>query len=404
MGYTFKSVSKSNPCTCCGKTDYCTRAEDIDSDAKIGGRKLIEAFKCMRANGQKLDGYIKKNAPTKDGGNIYLKLEDGESKIQRPKQKAIVDFSVSPVQRPKLSVQERDKNYRYLKERFGDISTLAKMDLTGRGLSDDEIKFMASQGWISNWVTNERMPLVNINLPGVDRETGKTIGGDGLAIAAMTPENKIQGYQIYPKQVMYLRKNGLPLEKTMPNGEVEKIAKYRWLSSSQGNSVQVNKEMPLTVWKHPDMEPKAAVYCEGFLKSAIAAIKIWREGYTDIVVIGAASGRYQEGALKKTLEALPGIDRHILAPDADSHTNEHVLMAYADFAAKMESMGKILEVAYVGGKESIEKHIDELSSIDYQEMFSSISNLPGRDPVIDLGVKTEIVGNMFNLKVEGTEI
>jgi hypothetical protein len=337
----------------------------------------------MRSN-EAPDGYVMKKEMTSDGGRVYLRFEAG---IEKPYKKPSVDFSLAPLPRPSMSVADRDKDYRYLAERFGDISFLAIKDLTSRGLTKVEIKWMANQKWISNWEAKESLPMVSKSLPGIDPESGKTTGSSGLAIAAMSTSGQIQGYQIYPKQVMYLRQNGQPLVRVMADGTEDKIHKYKWLSSSAGNSVKVGDELPLTCWQYPGKEPKVAVYCEGFLKSAIAAVKIWREGYKDVVVIGAASGFYQAKTLGKTLEQLPSIERHILAPDAGSHENESVMGNYLDLAEKMKGLGHQLGIAWVGGELSIDKHIDELSSLDYQELLGDISHCQSRAPVIVPAVK-----------------
>lgn len=377
MANRFQSVTKVEPCPCCGKGDWCTRAIDIDPGRSPGNSKLVEAGKCMRSN-EAPDGYVMKKEMTSDGGRVYLRFDTGAGK---PYRKPSIDFNLAPLPRPSMSVVDRDKDYRYLAEQFGKISFLATKDLSNRGLTEKEIKFMAEQKWISNWEAKECLPLVSKSLPGIDPQSGKTTGSSGLAIAAMSVGGKIQGYQVYPKQVMYLRQNGQPLVRVLNDGAEEKIHKYKWLSSSAGNSVKVDGELPLACWKHPTKEPKVAVYCEGFLKSAIAAVKIWREGYKDVVVIGAASGFYQEKILNRTLEQLSSIERHILAPDAGSHENESVMGNYLDLAEKMEKLGHQLEIAWFGGEKSFDKHIDELSSLDYQELLEDISHCRSRAPV-----------------------
>jgi hypothetical protein len=251
-----------------------------------------------------------------------------------------------------LSLSDRDHQYRGYRS-F--LTKAHKLALTDRGLTEAQIDWLHSQGWIRSWARGQSSKL-DPKLAGVDPKNGQTLGCDGIAIAAIF-DNKITGYQIA--------------------NDDRRTAKYLWLSSAKvgGSTPHLpNGDLPLAAWIHPEVKPTEVILCEGFLKSLVTAIRLWAEGKTEYMVIGAAGGNF--GASAQTTRDLLNkyqISSVLLAPDGGviHHKedesggwlpNETVMAAYD--RAKSVCAGRDFNVLWWGQKEKDSKDIDELADRD----------------------------------------
>lgn len=201
-----------------------------------------------------------------------------------------------------LSVEERDRSYRAIASQL-ELSAQHTPILLERGLTLAEIK----QAGFWSWEPGKRVMGVTSQLAGIDSRGDRLVGCRGIFMPAHDPNGHITGAQLKTD-------SGRP-------------GKYIWLSSSKedntGNGPHLpNGELPLFVWKHPETSQiSLVILCEGGLKSAITAFLLWRLGFTDIAVIGTATGGfYGSDTLKAYLEQLCP-QRVALAPDAGAINN-----------------------------------------------------------------------------------
>lgn len=172
-----------------------------------------------------------------------------------------------------LAVEERDHQYRAVLSQLGRSDQHIQV-LLERGLSLAEIE----QVGFRSWEPGKRVTGATSRLAGIDSRGDRLVGSRGIFIPALDPVGRITGAQIKTD-------SGRP-------------GKYIWLSSHKedgtGNGPQLpNGELPLFVWKHPEAQQiSLIILCEGALKSAIAALLLWRLGLTDIAVIGTALGGF----------------------------------------------------------------------------------------------------------------
>ncbi|MEA5599474.1 hypothetical protein VB797_34715, partial [Rivularia sp. UHCC 0363] len=262
-------TNRHNPCPIC---------EDIKSNCRILADETIFCHGFVdAAKGERINGYV------------CVKPESGHTATFRPDnfdewrsgQRIARSIRRAPKQKDStrnlLPIRQRNAAYRVIVAKL-QLSLNHTIQLKEkRGLSSLEIDFAYQMGWIRSW---NRGQLVNVdNLAGVNPNTHRLLGGDGIAIAATDGDQFITGFQI-------------------ASDNRDKFAKYFWLSSANhgGNSPHLpNGELPLFIWKHPEANEINEVWLvEGALKSLITALKLWfRDNHrTDIMVIGAAGGNF----------------------------------------------------------------------------------------------------------------
>jgi len=142
-----------------------------------------------------------------------------------------------------------------------------------------------------------------------------------------------------------------------------------------GNGPQLpNSELPLFVWRHPQNQTISEVWlCEGALKSLLVALRLWREGRTDIAVIGTAtSAHYGEKTLKTYLEQL-NCKTLRLMPDAGAVGNQQICQANQQTLEWCQRWGYSISVGWWQQTDKSHPDIDEL------EDFSVIAYLTPKD-------------------------
>lgn len=172
-----------------------------------------------------------------------------------------------------LPVEERSSQYRLVNQQLRLINRHRKALHEERKLTDSEIDLAIELGAIRTWNPGQQIIGALPDLAGIDPLTGSLAGIYGIAIYSFDPAGNITGAQLKPDN--------------------KEFGKYIWLSSSgKGGSGPhlPNSELPLFVWKNPQNPTISEVWlCEGALKSLLAALRLWRSGRTDIVVIGTAT-------------------------------------------------------------------------------------------------------------------
>jgi rhodanese-related sulfurtransferase len=202
-----------------------------------------------------------------------------------------------------LGIEERNRSYRAVVPQLERSQEHVQV-LLERGLTSAEIE----QVGFRSWEPGRRVTGATSQLAGIDSRGNRLVGAGGIFIPAYDPQGNITGAQIKTD-------SGRP-------------GKYIWLSSHKedgtgGSGPHLpNGELPLFVWKHlHSLQTSLVILCEGALKSAIAALLLWRLGLTDIAVIGtASSGFFGSETLKSYLKQLSP-QRVQLAPDAGAVNN-----------------------------------------------------------------------------------
>jgi len=339
------SSSKKNLCPVCGNHHGC----------KIQSDKWVL---CLRGSSQQdaPSGYrfVK---PLRNGmGGLWVALDgsdnwnEQEQSLWRQEQelkRSLRSEAQARLQAKLLSAKERDEQYRLVNQNLT-LTERHRQTLGSRDLASSEIEFAFELGALRTWNPEQRVFGLSPDLAGLNPVTRTLASVYGIAIYALDPDGHITGAQVKPDN--------------------ENLGKYLWLSSQRqgGNGPQLlNGELPLFVWKHPDAQSVAEVWlCEGALKSLIVALKLWRDGRTDVAVIGTASAaRYGEQTLKAYLRQL-GCQTLRLLPDAGAVGNPHISQANSDTLAACIEWGYSITVGWWGQVDKSHPDIDELKSFD----------------------------------------
>jgi rhodanese-related sulfurtransferase len=288
------STSKKHLCHICGNHHGCKNLED--------GLVL-----CLRGNSQQdaPSGYRFIKPLRNQMGGLFVANDSNrpnetwQDRIDRINQRRAQERQAARL----LSIEERDHYYRAVVSQLGRSQEHVQV-LLERGLTPAEIE----QAGFRSWEPGKRVMGATSQLAGIDSRGDRLMGSKGIFIPAYDPQGNITGAQIKTN-------SGRP-------------GKYIWLSSHKedgmgGNGPQLpNGELPLFVWKHPlSLQTSSVILCEGALKSAIAALLLWRLGLTNIAVIGtASSGSFGSDTLKSYLRQLSP-QRVQLAPDAGAVNN-----------------------------------------------------------------------------------
>jgi len=337
--------SKKNLCPICGNHHGCKIQEDkwvlclrgsSQQDAPPGYRFVKPLRNGMGGLFIALDGSDNWNEQE------YFKWQQEQEIKRRQRESAQAQLEAKL-----LSAKERDEQYRLVNQNLT-LTSRHRQTLGDRSLTESEIEFAFELDALRTW--NPEQPVFGLSpdLAGLNPTRRCLAGVYGIAIYALDPEGRITGAQVKPDN--------------------EKLGKYIWLSSQRqgGNGPQLpNGELPLFVWKHPEAATINDVWlCEGALKSLIVALKLWREGRTDVAVIGTASAaRYGSKTLKAYLRQFDCKTLRLL-PDAGAVGNPHICQANSDTLASCIEWGYSITVGWWGQVDKSHPDIDELKSFD----------------------------------------
>lgn len=232
----------------------------------------------------------------------------------------------------------RDRDYRGYTTLFDSLGLKEdhRQDLHRRGLSDDAI----TRYGFKSIRYGDHVPG-GLKLSGV--EGARWVGGSGMLIPHRDYRGNIIGVQV----------------KT--DGDTS--GKYIWTNLPhvlRGDS----KELPLAV-NEPGKDQ--VVFCEGGLKSAIAADQ------HAVTTVGAAGGSFA-GSPKQLEEILTGLGvRHVyFAPDAGGVTNKQVFNRDLRTIETLEALGATVSVLYWG--QGFDKSMGDIDEIDnLSELAETIS-------------------------------
>jgi hypothetical protein len=255
---------------------------------------------------------------------------------------------------PPIPVRVRDFQYRKIVKALPGLSQRAIAAMEKRGLEEREIRHMWRLGF-TEWKPNFRIAdnssgyvdlddpdTLTRDLPGVSWDGSFLVGGNGIALPALTLDGEIAGYQIAP-------------------WNANKNCKYIWLASSKGkgkdrilfNSCKLpNGEMPLAHWLHSSINlrehrPNRRLWlCEGVLKSFLVRVGLTRLGYTQDIVIGTAvGGNYAPQQIKEAIERIKP-SQVIICPDAGDINNPHQAKAIHKTVAMLDGYGCNTAIAW----------------------------------------------------------
>ena len=302
----FIPTRKLNPCSGCGDTSgKCRTIDDSpivlcgnlgDGDAPIGYRYVKES-----------SGIWKIFAPDNQSDDWQNRLD---ARVERDR--------VQLEQRTALlSLESR---HELLSAKIHTLRPNHNSDLLRRGLTQPEIDFCLSNGWL--W--QERG---GYGIGAIDPVTGFIIGGQ-LARDDRNP-------------------------------------KYLWLLPGQTHLPETGQN-PLAVWVSPQFDrtkPYTIQTGEGFLKTLVSALKSWRSDSQQIWM-GAAGGQFQNAALERVLSAFPDSTSTTFYPDGGAIGNPNVMRSYRNLARQIPD----LTVAWWGQWTKSDPDCDELTG--EEEIFS----------------------------------
>lgn len=241
----------------------------------------------------------------------------------------------------RLSDPERSRQFKQIAKHSG-LSSQHRAKLEHRGLNSTTIDTFYTSSLVWTWANNEQIPVTTSELPGINPRSGRLREEFwGMAIAIPSITGHILGAQIKPD-----------------NGDG-----YFWVSSDSigGNGPRLsNDELPIGVYGH---QQKTINFCEGYLKSAIAA------EWHGLLSVGSAGGGWANSPeqLKAIIETT-GADNFILNPDGGMLDEKHktVITAYSRLNELLQSWGYTLQVRWWGQSTKIDGDIDEISSETYK--------------------------------------
>ncbi|MCW6038305.1 hypothetical protein K4A83_18790 [Spirulina subsalsa FACHB-351] len=306
-------ANKQHPCPHCGHDSGCkTFFDGVEQIQKVWCLRVLSDYEV--ASGWRRVGWLRQ-----DMGAVLIPVEGQDYTRQRTQTFAV------PSTLPILSTEQRDREYRYISQQL-DLSVQHRKQLSQRGLTEAEINVAFRENWIISW--ESRKPVsAHLGLAGVNPRTRSLSGVNGLAIAAMSPQQEITAFQLAPDQ--------------------RKGSKYIWLSSKSqgGNSPHLpNSKLPYFYWQCPedlqktqedpllpDQEVQVIYLMEGALKSLISAFMIWRTNPKAIIIGTATAARFDRHNLKAYLglhnRPLQSPIQIRLLPDAGSIPNRHIYKA-----------------------------------------------------------------------------
>jgi hypothetical protein len=234
----------------------------------------------------------------------YNDSEDSSDISQMKRDRAAAERLAGLAQLPTNEI--RDRGYRTILAQTT-LSQAHRNRLKRRGLTDDQINFSVELGWFTTW---EKGLDLTENIAGYDPATNQTRWLGGMFVSTINQFGEIVGGQIAADNA-------------------EQVGKYFWVSSVKvggyGCQLQHTGELPLYVRKHPDCDLTAIELwlCEGGVKSAVTALKMW-ESNKNIIVVGTAMSAKFTKELDEIIKDLKPLTVCIL-PDAGAVNNPEVL-------------------------------------------------------------------------------
>lgn len=321
-----KSFSRSNPCPVCGEpSPDCRYSTDGELILCHGHIDFDPQHPDWHYLGTSSNGVWGKFVPRKD--EAFDRTEWLEKKAARERDRREREQEHA---KNALSIPDRDKALRKLSQSLG-LSRRHKQSLLDRGLSQEAIE---SGLFFSIYPNDDVPPGIPPNLPGVIN--GKiAASGVGIACLAFDGEGRAIGYQIRLENVT--------------------DSKYRW-AKGLASSHLPNGELPISHITN-DKESDRVWLSEGILKPFVAA-----HAY-GLNVIGAAGGHFS-GCPNQIREAIRPYRQLILCPDAGDINNPQVTLRWSKEIKFLESLGKLVSVAWWGQKTKDDDDIDELESLN----------------------------------------
>ncbi len=344
-------TKKKSPCAFCSNTSgWCSVSNDTHfitckntNDAPSGWRKIKDTI---------------------DGGGVFRTLESISHNATRPPKD-------KPPEKPRyLPVDHatRDKVYRGLIKENGELEAIYRAALRNRGLSDKLINDGIDRTWFANWRKAAHTDWISEthNIPGIAplRDKGRAAGITGLFLPAIK-NDLIVGGQIQPKEHIDRQ---LGSEEPIPDG----LGKYLWLSSAKHNGANSHTfdtdENPLFPRENPQTTHEMVGnlnFCEGALKSAVAALKFEERGDWK-TFLGASGGQFSPNELQHHLDKYPNLESVTIWPDAGDVMNLGVLARWRRTAGLIRKIRPAVEVlvAWWGQATKTDNDVDELTTAD----------------------------------------
>ncbi|WP_143473117.1 hypothetical protein [Limnothrix sp. PR1529] len=363
---TFKVFTRTTPCPICGATSECREATDRND-----GRRQVHC----RGNAQTPSGWGHVGEDS-HGFQIFLDQWDSKPSQRDPEEIARMQAEREAATRAHLDslVPLADRHKVYFSPKLLSaqaLTTAHRSELIRRGWSEAMVDYFESLGWLRSWKVGTPYQNHPKNLAGFGRN--RATGNDGLAISAVV-KGKIAGFQVKPDESVEGRK-------------------YVWISRNENAGLkEFGGELPLFLWRHPETEGNAIAHVEvseGALKSATIAQRVWAEGKTDWLVIGAGGSNWASAETQwvNLLQHLPADATITLSPDSGAIKNPHVSRQMSKLADLLASHGRALTVrwwgqfAKVSGDDPDEIAINEFlkAPILTWEQYTAISD--AADPV-----------------------
>lgn len=327
-----KAFNRSNPCPICGEGSpdcrYSTDGELILCHSHIDFDPNHPDWHYL---GSASNGVWGKFVSRKDEAFDRTEWEAKKAERERDRREREQEHAKNA-----LSIPDRDKALRKLSQSLG-LSRRHKQALLDRGLSESAIE----SGLFFSIYPNDDVPAdIPQNLPGVI--AGKiAASGVGIACLAFDSEGRAIGYQIRLENVT--------------------DSKYRWAKGLTSSHLP-NGELPITHIPNGKDNSRAWL-TEGILKPFVAAHK------HGINAIGAAGGHFS-GCPNQIKEAIESYGEVIISPDAGDIANPQVMRRWADQIKFLESLGKLVLIAWWGQKTKDDDDIDELENLNQVEYLT----------------------------------
>lgn len=302
------------------KRTSCPICADVSGKCGFSANEPI-VF-CGNTHSGKINGYRFTKPASNPLWSIFAPIQGDRRKSHLSPIRPIQRIKTAAAKRK--SIEERDRDYRAMP---AELSASRRNNLLKRGLTNEEIDFAIENHWIWNF-------------------------GKGFAIAALSPEGKIQGCQI---------------------ARDDRNPKYIWDSKNESGKLPDSDEMPLFPWVHPNCDfsqPIKLIASEGALKPLVAAFKHWRTKDYQTVFVGAAGGNFQPKELARILGFLKPASIQY-APDAGAIANKSVMRTIEQFIDRVKFSGIEPKFLWWGQfSKSIHPDFDELSGIETVKALS----------------------------------
>ena len=306
-------TKKSNPCPVCSNISGKCRTQDNSPIVLCGNLGDGDAPTGYR--------YVR---PSSNFWNIFApdtdSSDDWQTRLEQRVERERVKAEREAVDRAALPSLE--SRHALLSAKTHTLTPNQNSDLLRRGLTQFEIDFCLSNGWL--WKEHG-----GYGIGAIDPVTGFIVGGQ-LAKDDRNP-------------------------------------KYKWLLPGQTHLPETNQN-PLAIWISSEFDstkPYTIHLSEGFLKSLISALTTWRSDSQQIW-IGAAGGQFQDAALARVLSAFPDAALTTLYPDGGAVVNPNTMRSYRSLSESVPS----LQVAWWEQLSKTDRDCDELTGRESIELLT----------------------------------